>query len=217
MGVSLLTAILLVPLINLLVSGIGETTMPTWSIRHVVLMGRSLTFATSSVGIAMGIGCLSALYSFNRKGSILRTIDLLVIGFAFVPNYVYAMVWMRSFWTLNRVLRFTSFSIPTQGLATSIWVQAMTWLPLCFILVRVALSSLDPVYLEASTFMGREHKPMQKIVIPMIMPSIRIGFWVLWVLTLFDYTVPSLFAENVYVMEIYLDFTTHYNVTVPLC
>jgi iron(III) transport system permease protein len=180
--------------------------------RRGPLLVRSLALAAGVAGAGTALGLLAATYLWRwHQGwlAYLRWLPLLLLP---VPFCVHALAW----WTLadgaNHVLALAGLPmLPFQGGLASWWVQLMALLPLATGLALLGLETVDPALIDA----GRVHRSDQAafgwIVLPLAAPKLLAGAGFLFLLSITDYSVPSLFQFQVYAMEIFTEFSASHD------
>jgi iron(III) transport system permease protein len=168
--------------------------------RRMTLLLRSLLYAVSVSATATALGVLiaSLLWAIRRRPW--AQYRWLVLIFAPVPPYIHALAWSI---VLGKGARLD----PSAGLMTSGFVQAMALLPLAVALALIGLESVDRDAIAAACMHRSAPSVLFSIVLPLASPIITVGGVILFILTLLDYAVPSLFGVNVYALEIFMEFS----------
>ncbi len=169
---------------------------------HSILLSTGIAVGGMIIGIVVG----SVLWQWrNGYKSYLRWLLLLM---APIPPYVHALAWtsiVRSINTLLVPLGFNGISL--QGWSGSLWVGLMSLLPIAIGLVLIALESVKSDLMEVGRLMVDDTTCFTKLILPLATPSILAGGGILFLLTLMDYSIPSLFGVNVYALEIFAEFS----------
>ncbi|MFC1925640.1 ABC transporter permease [Chloroflexota bacterium] len=176
--------------------------------RTLGLLGHTIKLAAcvAGGGIVLGILVGSLLWRWNTGlRSHLRWLVLVLIA---VPPYVHALAWSTSLVSFNSLLEGIGLpEIPLEGWIPSFWVQLMAFSPISVGLTLLALNSIDPVLINAGRTMRSDIYALTRIALPLAAPTILAGGGFLFLLSLMDYSVPSLFQMNVYSLEIFAEFS----------
>lgn len=182
--------------------------------RRLVLLIRTLGLAASVAagGIVLGILVGSILWRWHSGlGSYLRW---LVLVLAPVPPYVHALAWSSCINTVNSTLRGLGWpDIPLRGWMGSWWVQLMALAPMAVGLALVGLESVEPALIDAARVMCPDIRSLARVALPLAAPAIMAGGGFLFLLSLMDYSVPSLFEMNVYSLEIFAEYSASSRLT----
>ncbi len=169
---------------------------------HSILLSTGIAVGGMILGIVVG----SVLWQWrNGYKSYFRWLLLLM---APIPPYVHALAWtwvVRSMNTLLVPIGFNAISL--QGWNGSLWVGLMSLLPIAIGLVLIALESVNVDLMEAGRLMVNDTTCFTRLLLPLATPSILAGGGILFLLTLMDYSIPSLFGVNVYALEIFSEFS----------
>lgn len=183
-----------------------ETTFP--SQRQWMLLTHTFLFALSvSVGsIFIGIIAATGLWRLYRKAA--KWLIWLVVLFIAVPPYVHALAWMNTLSAANSILERLGFAgLPQTGWPVAWWVEVMTYVPFSVGLTLLGLASVDPEMIEAGRVSRNDFRVFWRIVLPLAVPQILAAGGLIFVLSVTDYGVPSLFQVNVYPLDLYVRYS----------
>lgn len=179
--------------------------------------GRRLTLLFRSLGLAMAVsisglilGLAVALFIWRwREGplSILRWFLLILVP---LPPYLHALGWSAFFVEINALL--TSSGLPQivfRGWIASWWVQLMALAPIAIGLCLIGLESIDARLIDAARVIRTDFESLRRVILPLAAPILLAGGAVLFLLSLIDYSVPSLFQVTTYPLEIFADFSAN--------
>ena len=180
------------------------------SARTLKLLIESVVFAGSVSLAGMAFGVMVAIFLWrwqSRAGTYLRWLVVLLFP---IPAYVHTLAWLTatagaSAWMKTRGLIFA----PLEGWVGSWWIQVITLLPLAIALSLVGLSCVSQVLIDASRLLRSGLETLIKVVLPLAAPAIIAGAGFLFVLSITEYSVPSLFSKNVYALEIFAEYSTN--------
>lgn len=176
--------------------------------RRLALFARSVGLAATvaASGVALGIVAATVLWRWRARGSTL--LRWFVLALAPVPPYVHALAWSGAAAFANGWLRRYGLpEVPLQDWVGSWWVQWMAFAPLAVGLTLVGLESVDPDWIDTARLQRGEMETLKRVVLPIAAPAMLAGAGLLFVLSLTDYTVPSLFGMNVYALEIFAEYS----------
>jgi iron(III) transport system permease protein len=159
---------------------------------RLLLLARSAALSASVALAATAVATLAALALQRRRATGWPL--WLGVALAMVPSYIHSMAWGPLLATVR-------------GWLASGVVEAFSLLPLAFCLALLALASVDSPLLDAA----RLHRPavpvLLRILLPLAAPPLVASACLLFVLSLADYTVPSLFSTATYSLGIFAEFS----------
>jgi len=171
--------------------------------RQLGILIRSLAISASAAAIDIILGVLitCACWGWSRRFAWLRWLPLVFIA---LPPYVHALAWNEILQPLSA--RWGAF-LPV-GEISSVWVMAMSLLPLGIGLALVGLESVTRPLVDAARISTDDQGVFWRVVLPLAAPLLAAGGGLIFLLDLLDYTVPSLFGVNVYALEIFAEFSS---------
>ena len=172
------------------------------------LLAHSLGLAAAVALSAMGVGVLVAIPLHGLSGRAKSWLVPSLVAFALVPPLVYVMVWQQAGfaaagWLQSRGLA----ALPAQGWGWAWYVQTLSLTPLAVGLALVGLESVDPALVDAARVSSSDQRVLVHVVLPLAGPFVAAGAGLLFVLSLMDYSVPSLFSVNVYSIEVLAEYS----------
>jgi iron(III) transport system permease protein len=176
--------------------------------RRLTLLLRSigLALAVAIGGILLSIFAATALWRWRRGPASYLRWFLFVL--APIPPYLHALGWSSFILELNTLLTSWGFpSIMMRGWAASWWVQMMAFTPLVIGVTLIGFESIDPVLVEAARIQRSDLDGFIKITLPLAAPIILAGGSFVFLLSMIDYSVPSLFQVSTYSLEIFAEFS----------
>jgi iron(III) transport system permease protein len=179
--------------------------------RRSGLFIRSLALAASVAVSGTLIGVLAGILLTTLRNGVNSWIRWLVLVFAAVPPYIHALAWNTAFLAFNGFLRlFALPEIPMYGWGICWWVLLMAHLPFAVGLAIMALESVEISLVDAARVMQPDLRVLRGILLPLAGPAIKAGAGILFLLSVMEFSVPSLFQNNVYSMEIFAEFSASY-------
>ncbi len=178
----------------------------------LVPAGRRLGLLLSSAGLAAAvagtgtvIGLLAGSLLWDLRDGVWSRARWLVVVLAPVPAFLYAQAWMAVCGWLE-----TAGSVAAwfpAGWVLSFWVQLGAVLPIAIGLCMLAMASVDTPSIEAARLVAPDITVFWRIVVPIAAPALGACAGLIFLLSLTDYSVPTLFSVNVYALEIFAEFS----------
>jgi iron(III) transport system permease protein len=215
-GLFMFLLVVLAPLLVLLIrlvpslsnGNIQWLTLAVPSGRRLVLLLNSLGFAAAVAIAGVILGTLGGIILWRWDTGWRSYLRWLVIVLAPIPPYIHALAWTSSAYAVNSALQAIGLpTIPLQGWLGSWWVQLMSLAPIAVGLALVGLKSVEPLLIDSARMMRSDISSLIKIILPLAAPALLAGGGVLFLLSLIDYSVPSLFNLNVYSLEIFAEYS----------
>lgn len=177
------------------------------ALRPTGLLLRSLGLAGLVAVMALGGGVLVATVLWPGRPGRTRLLPWLAVSLAAVPAYVHALAWSRLLFQLNQILGALDWpTLPTSGLAVAAWVQLMAVLPLALGIAWWALAGPAPELIQAARLARPEPAVLVRITLPLAAPLLGAGAVLIGLLSLLDYSVPSLFQVNTYSLALFAEY-----------
>lgn len=172
------------------------------------LLINSLLVAVAATGLAGLLGCVVAgAMAFSR--GFLKTIGLLVcIAVLALPPFMVAGAWLDLFGNaglLKAWIPGSLYSIP----ATALLLSFLFW-PIPALFVYGSLQQLDRAYCDAEPA-AKGWSFFRFILWPKIAPSFSLSCWIVFVLSLNQFSVPALLQTKVLPAQLYVSFNTSFN------
>jgi iron(III) transport system permease protein len=163
-----------------------------------------LSAAVAAAAISAGVLAASMLWSWHEKPFLY--LRWLVILFAAVPPYIHALAWSTVFASARTTLGPLGLDLPPLGgWGGSWWVQVMAFLPLAVGLALLGLETVDPYLIEAGRTLRSDTEVLTRIALPLAAPALLAGGGFVFIFSLMDYSIPSLFGKTVYALEIFAE------------
>ncbi|UCC16778.1 MAG: hypothetical protein JSU58_10515, partial [Dehalococcoidales bacterium] len=176
--------------------------------RRAILLLKSVGLAASVAIGAVLLGTLTALFLWRRDTGLFARLRWLFLVPAVLPPYIHALTWSSSLNALNGLLEIIGLpDISLHGWVISWWVQVMSLLPLATGLALIGLKSVEPRLIDAARTARNDFYSLIRIILPLAAPALAAAGGLVFLLSLLDYSVPSLFSVNVYSLEIFAEFS----------
>ncbi len=216
-GLTIFFITILLPLIYLLVNT-GVSPADEW-LPLLLPQGRRLGLLINSItmgGIVSILGTaaafLIAALCWRWQQGLRSYIKWLFLLMILVPAYIHSLAWGTAFnlldsWLLSHNLPVISFS----GWAAALVVQLMYLLPVAAGIIMLGFQSLNPILIEAARVFAPDKDVWVRVILPLTYPILKVSAGILFLLTIVDYSVPSLFQVSTYTMEIFAEFSASNN------
>src|SRR6056297_2448518 len=203
--------IIIYPLIALLLQSFESGSSAFSFIRNqrvIDLFFKTLFWAlgVSIVTTLIATGAASYLW-IKEKSSSIMVFSFLLLGFL-IPPFVHSATWNQ---ILINFFGFSYKAIASMGVAG--WVQLSCYIAFATGIILLALSKINKQEVAVAKIYRSDLVIFKRVVLPSIKPIIIIVFGLIFMLSFSDYTVPSLFAQSVYSLEIMAEFNSSYSVT----
>ena len=180
--------------------------MPTG--RRLILLLNSLGFAAAVAISGMLLGILGGSILWRWDTGWRAYLRWVIIVLAPIPPYIHALAWTSAIYTFNNWLQNIGLpALPAQGWATAWWIQLMSLVPIAVGLALVGLKSVEADIIDSARMLRSDLSGLFRIILPLAAPALLAGGGVLFLLSLLDYSVPSLVNLNVYSLEIFAEFS----------
>ncbi|MGV8120989.1 MAG: ABC transporter permease [Candidatus Xenobiia bacterium LiM19] len=179
------------------------------------ISGRQLGLLVNSVLfsglVAMGATALGAMLALvfiqNRSGR--HLLASLLVPLIIIPPAIHGLNWTLVAMTLNEWLSRNGFTaVQMSGWCTAGLIEILALLPIGIALAWAGFTTLDARLLEAGLLYRSPPAVLAEIAMKLAGPFLWAGAGVIFLLSLSDYSVPSLCSVNVYALEIYSTFSS---------
>lgn len=169
--------------------------------RRLGLLANSITLGGAVTVLTTVLGFFAALGIANGRLA-QKWYRYFFLLFLAIPYYVYALSWMI-------LIRFLSGFRPSllkysmQGLPSCLFVEVMTYLPLAVLFCLAAIEMTESRSTEMALVFQKPETVLQKQLLPQSLPLVASGMGCIFLLSVTDFSVPSMFQYNTYTLEIY--------------
>ena len=218
LGALVYVGLVAAPLLALLGAALSGLSAGRWDWLALALpQGRRLGLLAQSFGLAAGVaaggmfvGLLVALQLWQWRSPVASRLRWAFLLLAPLPPAIHALAWSNLAATFNQFLRHQGLAeLPFRGWGASWWVQVMALLPIAIGLALVGLESVDSDLVEAGRLLQPDLRSLARVSLPLAAPALLAGGALLFLLSLVDYAIPSLYQVNVYALEIFADFSAN--------
>lgn len=169
--------------------------------RSLSLLGKSVLLSMAVSAASMILGLLASFGLFSLTDRYKKTVDCLCYASVFMlllPTFIHSQTWWKLFaWA----------GLPVSGTFPVIWVSLMYYLPLPTMILYFALRSLDKEIVNAGTLFLGPYKVVYKILLPSVTPALISAGLIVFLLSVSDFSIASIFSVNVYALDILAQFS----------
>ncbi len=192
------------PVVYLLFTGDSDKTA-LLNPRRIGLMINSfqIGFYTAVICIVISVFAVLRIEAVFGKKSPAKWFFL---ASAALPSYIYALSYMN-------IIRFTGKFMPfilrsrMAGIFPCVLVESMSFLPFALAAALVGLKEAETEEWRSALLFKDPDEVFFRILLPKQLPFLIAMGGVIFVLSVTDYSIPSLFQVNVYAMEIFSDYS----------
>ena len=185
----------------------------------VIPSGRRLPLFLQTVGFALAVSLFGTLIGLLGAGAsrfsqkrVLRGLPFAILPMAVLPPYIHALVWGSIVRDMNRMFSLWGWAhLPEQGFGISVWVQGMALLPFAFGILYLGFRTLPDAVTDAARILGSGTRTAFRVLLPLQAPSVSVTFLFLFLVSLLDYSVPSIFQLNLYTLTIFSEYSIRYD------
>jgi iron(III) transport system permease protein len=184
--------------------------------RQLWLLGRSLFFSGAVAGIAAALGTATAvLLMGNSLGR--KVLAFVLVPLVATPPSIHGLNWTTTILAAEDWLRRVAglASLPWEW-GAAIMVQVLSLFPLATAIAWAGFAVLDAKLIEAGLVFRPATAVISRIGVRLAGPVLGAGAGVMFLLSLSDYSVPSLFSVNVYALEIFSVYSSGVHPAVAL-
>ncbi|MCR5398823.1 MAG: hypothetical protein K6E68_04730 [Lachnospiraceae bacterium] len=183
----------------------------SFNLRHVGLLANSMKLALLSAVIATALGFFAALYI--KTGFMAdKWYRYFFILFLPIPFYTYALSWIY-------FIRMFSIPFPAllkyslKGFGACLYVEVLEYFPLALLLALIGMESISASDIEAASVYKRLVIVVRDIVLKEIAPYLYAATGLIVILSVTDFSVPSMFQYNTYTLDLFSVYGRTGNVT----
>ncbi len=177
--------------------------------RRLELLAHSLVFSLAITVFTTLTGVLAALAILRYQARRLSTLVWVLMATVALPATVPAMGWSYFFALLSSIT-----GTPVMGSWIGAGVaQGMALLPFATGVALLALSGADMLLLDAARALVSPTRLLFFVAIPLARPTLMSGAALVFLLSLLDYTIPSIFGVNTYALEIFVVFSATHRIS----
>jgi iron(III) transport system permease protein len=178
------------------------------SFRQIELLARSILFSTVVAAVTAVSGAVLAVVLLHSKSG-KKILAFILPPLLVVPPAIHGIVWTATIMTTGQWLGSHGMDVVRPGgWFAAGFTEVLSFLPISIAVAWAGFVMLDVRLLEAGIIYRTEMIVMAAIAARLAMPVLLSGAGVIFLLSLSDYTIPSLFSVNVYALEIFSTYST---------
>ena len=226
--IAFLTLFILYPLARLLVDSVyGPETGLTGSVfKRIFQMKSFRTAITNTLKVGLTVGILSTLVGLlfayvevyvkvrtRFMGGLFKLVSMLPVV---SPPFVLSLSMIMLFGKAGIITRFLLhiYDNEVYGYGGIVIVQALTFFPVCYMMLKGLLKNIDPSLEEAARDMGASRfKVFTSVTLPLILPGLGNAFLVTFIESIADFANPMIIggSYDTLATTIYLQITGAYD------
>ncbi len=177
------------------------------------LLLRSLSLSLVSTLLCTLLGIASALFVWScRPKAASRLMSMLLIC-ALIPHFIHVHSWIKAADFLNNILGYLiPLSPDFTGNGAVIWTTAMSYLPFTAGLGYLGFKSLPAGTIDLLKTEDDSFKSFLRIIVPYSLPFVLTGMIFVFLITINDFAIPSVFGVSVYALELFALFSAGGNI-----
>ena len=174
------------------------------SARRVELLLRSLVFSLGVATFTTLVGLLAALAVLRHGPRRAVRLQWLLLASVALPPTVYALAWSQFFALLPQ--RIVGHELQ------AMLAQSMALLPFATGIALFAVRTSDRLLLDAARVLVSPARLLFGVAVPLARPTLLSGATLVFLLSLLDYTIPSIFGVTLYSLESFVVFSATHRV-----
>lgn len=189
-------------------SDAGTSQIFSVSVRQILLLARSVLFSAWVAAGTSVIGAALAVILIRSKSG-KKMLALILPPLIVVPPAIHGINWTATIMTAGEWLsRHGLIAAQPGGWFAAGLAEVLSFLPVAIAIAWAGFAMLDTRLLEAGLIYRPESAVLAGIAVRLAMPVLLSGAGVMFLLSLSEYAVPSLFSVNVYALEIFSTYST---------
>jgi iron(III) transport system permease protein len=176
--------------------------------RHMALLFNSVVFSGLVALVSAALGALLALVLMQNKAG-RHVLTYLLVPLVIIPPTIHGLNWSLVMIHLNEWLSGKGLAgMRMEGWLAAGCTEILSFLPVGIAVAWAGFAALDARLLEAGLVYRAPAGVFAGIAVRLAAPLLWAGAGVIFLLSISDYAVPSLFSVNVYALEIYSTFSS---------
>jgi iron(III) transport system permease protein len=169
---------------------------------------QSVLVNAASTLLCGGLGLLAALGVWTMFEHLYQRVFIAMLLCALIPPFIHVHSWIKVMDSLNAFIETISgLSFNFSGVVAVVWTTAFSYLPFT---VSFCLMGIFSIPREESDLLRMEIRPgtlFRKCVVPHFLPYLLISSLFVFLITMNDYAIPSVFGVNVFALELFSLFS----------
>lgn len=176
--------------------------------RKLGLLTQSIMLSGLVTILSVLIGIIAASKFWEYKKGAAGLLKWLILLLLVIPPYIHTHAWGLFIDRINNVL--SSFYLDTiafQGFWASCFTETIAFLPITAGLSLLGMAAIDKELIDAARITADDFTVFKRIILPLSIRVIAAGAGLVFLLSLIDYTIPSLLQFDLYALEIFAEFS----------
>ena len=167
-----------------------------------VLINLAATFLCCALGV------LAALGIWTFFGRFFRQVFIAVLLCALIPPFIHVHSWIKVMDLWNAMMETVSgLSLNFTGVGAIVWTTAFSYLPFTLSFCLMGLFSIPQDGLDILKIEIKPGTLFRRCVVPYFLPYVLISALFVFLITMNDYAIPSVFGVNVFALELFSLFS----------
>lgn len=164
--------------------------------------------AAGTAALSSILGGLAALWLWSRNKRWASGMMLLSLPLAAMPVYIYALAWFTGADLFRRAFEVLGLSTGMRsGIISVIILETLVYTPLAAAFAWWSTRSIPPELVESGHLIHPDLVVLRRVALPLAAPSLGCAGALIFLISLLDYSVPTLLQVQVYPLEIFADFS----------
>lgn len=176
------------------------------------LFFRSVLINASATVLCCALGVLAALGIWTFFGRWFRQVFIAVLLCALIPPFIHVHSWIKAMDSLNALIgAISGISFNFTGVGAVVWTTAFSYLPFTVSFCLMGLFCIPQDSLDMLKIEIRPKTLFRKCIVPYFLPYVVISALFVFLITMNDYAIPSVFGVNVFALELFSIFSASGN------
>ena len=173
--------------------------------REFILFLKTSLYAVSVTATVTAVGILAAVYLCGTGKRIYHQFTWILFMTLPVPACVHAQAWLKWIGVLNNT---GLFNLNARGWVISWLVQSLALLPVGILVIAGGILMINKDQIMAAQLLAPDLKYLARLLPRYLQPQILATAAIVFILTINDYAIPSIFSVNVYAIGIFVEYSS---------
>ncbi|MDQ2090076.1 ABC transporter permease [Marimonas arenosa] len=176
--------------------------------RWLGLLAKSIVLAGAVSTLAVALAVALVRWTRSAPGRVPKRLVYLPLLLLLVPPYLHATAWISAGVTVQNGLVQIGLQLPSvPGMIGVVWMQLVAVFPVALGFTLVGFRMTDPALTEAGRVFASDLVVFRKIEWPQMRATVLIGWVLACLLSLADFSVPSLMQVEVFALEAFVEYS----------
>ena len=183
-----------------------------FSTRELLTLVRTLEIALTTGTIATTVGTSIALITNLYLTRYKKIIDFTFLITLLIPPLFQAIAWLNAYYYLARLGVISLQHLPLlRSPAGVITILTISNIPIAYFFAKLALESIPTTTWQSALLTKPAKQLLGKFIFPALKQSAVISLLLITVFAFNTFDVPAFYEVNVYITEIFSQFSAHFN------